>query len=229
MAHSTPAATLSPRLSAAFAELAADLRRICGDRLRSLVAYGDFAAADDGDSAHALGLVDGFAFPDLVKCAPLASRWRRLGLATPLLLAPEEFQRSLDVFPIEYGEIVARHVVIAGSSPFAGIAVSDADLRRACERQAKSHLIHLREGFLETDGNPTAVAQLVAASAPAFRSLLLSLEQLEPGAARDAGVAADLPREVAAAADATIADPSALLARYIAAVERLWHYVDRWR
>ena len=220
---------LEPRLSAAFAELASDLRRVCGDRLRSLVAYGDFSETDNGEGAHALALVEWLAFPDLAKCVPLAARWRRLGLATPLLLAPEEFRRSLDVFPIEYGEIVARHVVIAGGNPFSGVTVSDADLRRACERQAKSHLIHLREGFLETGGTPAAVAQLIAASAPAFRSLLLSLEQLEPGAAREAGVAVDLPREVASAADATIADPSALLARYIAAVERLWHYVDRWR
>ena len=220
---------MDSRLSTAFAELASDLRRVCGDRLVSLVAYGDLDGLDDAESAHALALIDGLAFPDVAKCVPLAARWRRLGLATPLLLAPDEFRRSLDVFPLEYGEIVARHVVIAGASPFAGVAVSEADLRRACERQAKSHLIHLREGFLETGGTPAAVAQLIAASAPAFRSLLLSLEQLEPGAAREAGVAADLPREVAAAADATITDPSALLARYIATVERLWHYVDRWR
>ena len=229
MGHSTAGApSLEPRLTAAFTELAADLRRVCGDRLVSVVAYGDLGGSEDS-GVHALALVDGLSFADLAKCVALAPRWRRLGLETPLLLAPEEFRRSLDVFPIEYGEIVAKHVVVAGSNPFAGVAVNDADLRRACERQAKSHLIHLREGFLETGGNPAAVAQLIAASAPAFRSLLLSLEQLEPGAARDAGVGADLPREVAAAADATIADPSALLARYIAAVERLWHYVDRWR
>ena len=103
---------LEPRLSAAFAELASDLRRVCGNRLVSLIAYGDFGGSDD-EEAHALALVDGLAFPDLAKCVPLAPRWRRLGLATPLLLAPDEFRRSLDVFPIEYGEIVAKHVVVA--------------------------------------------------------------------------------------------------------------------
>ena len=229
MAHSSAdAATLEPRLSAAFTELAGDLRRAVGERLTSLVAYGDLSGTGD-DGAHALALVDRLSFADLARCVSHAPRWRRLGLATPLLLAPEEFRRSLDVFPIEYGEILARHIVVAGSDPFAGITVNEGDLRRACERQAKSHLIHLREGFLETGSHAAAVARLIAASAPAFRALLLSLERLEPGAARDAGVAADLPREVAAAADATIADPSALLARYIAAVERLWQYVDRWR
>jgi hypothetical protein len=36
-------------------------------------------------------------------------------------------------------------------------------------------------------------------------------------------------REIASAGASTIADPSALLVRYVAAVESLWQQVDRWR
>ena len=71
----------------------------------------------------------------------------------PLLLSRQEFARSLDVFPVEYGEIVANHVTIVGDDPFAGATIAEADLRRSCELQAKSHLIHLREGFLEAGGD----------------------------------------------------------------------------
>ena len=189
----------------------------------SLVAYGDAA------EAHTLALVDQVTFADLAKCAPLTPSWHRLGIATPLVLSREEFRRTLDVFPLEYGDIIARHVVLAGSDPFTAIAVSDIDLRRGCERQAKSHLIHLREGFLETAGDAQAVARLIAASAPAFRTLLTHLERLDPGARVRAGISEELPYEVAAAGEATIAEPSALFARYIAAVERVWQYVDAWR
>ena len=41
-----------------------------------------------------------------------------------------EFERSLDVFPLEYGEIVANHVTIVGHDPFAGARIAEADLRR---------------------------------------------------------------------------------------------------
>jgi hypothetical protein len=210
---------------ATFEMLARDLRRVFGERLTSLVAYG----RRDEEGAHTLALVDRIAFADLAQCAALVPSWHRLGLDTPLILTYHEFRRTLDVFPLEYGDIIAHHVVIAGSNPFAGAAVAEADLRRACEQQAKSHLIHLREGFLETHGDPPAVARMIAASAPAFRTLLHNLERLEPGASRSAGISEELPREVAGAGDATIAEPSALLARYIAAVERLWQYVDAWR
>jgi len=219
--HSLPA-TISKSASDAVAR---DLRRVFGERLTSLVAYGD----EDDEGAHTLALVERLAFADLARCAPLVPTWHRLGLATPLILTQDEFRRTLDVFPLEYGDIIARHLVIAGSNPFSSIAVPEADLRRGCELQAKSHLIHLREGFLEIHGDPPAIARMIAASAPAFRALLQNLERLEPGAGNRAGISDDLPAEVSGAADATIAEPSALLSRYVAAVERLWQYVDAWR
>ena len=51
--------------------------------------------------------------------------------------------------------------VVAGANPFASLAVDPADLRRACEVQARSHLLHLREGFLETRGRADALAVLI--------------------------------------------------------------------
>ena len=56
---------------------------------------------------------------------------------------------------------------------------------------------------------------------------------LADDAERFVGVPAALTRDVLAAGTAggptTIADPTALLARYIDAVEDLWAFVDRWK
>jgi hypothetical protein len=220
--------------------LTADLRRVFGERLHSLAAYGIAARAAHGGPLHTLALVERLTFDDLTASAPLAGGWRKRGLDMPLLLEREEFQRTLDVFPLEYGEIIARHVVIAGADPFAGVTVSPTDVRRALEQQAKSHLIHLREGFLETGADPQAVARLIAASAPAFHTLLVGIARLsgEPdddpaeAAEQQIGLPSSVVREVLAAGGGTlssIVDPMPLLARYIAAVERIWEYVDTWR
>jgi hypothetical protein len=210
----------------AFETLTADLRRIFGARLQSLVAYG---SPDDPDGVHTLALVDRVDFHDLTACAPRTRDWRRAGAAVPLLLSRDEFLRTLDVFPVEYGGIIANHRLIAGEDVLAGLQVSDADLRRGCELQTKSHLIHLREGYVETGGSPPLVARLIAASAPALSSLLANLQRLDDGAAARAGLTPELVREVASADANQIAEPSALLARYLAAVDRLWQEVDRWR
>jgi hypothetical protein len=237
------ATTLSPTVHAALQALAADLRRIFGNRLHSVSAYG--LASANGDGVHSIALVDRLDFDDLAACAPLAARWDAAGLAVPLLLEQDEFARTLDVFPLEYGAIIADHLPIYGDDPFEGLVVAEQDLRRACELQAKSHLIHLREGFLETGGDPRAVGRLIGASAAGFSHLLASIVALvTPGRTTPAGdalaaaadeylgVDAGLTREVLAASGAgpsTIADPSALLARYIGAVERLWEFVDAWK
>jgi hypothetical protein len=156
------------------------------------------------------------------------------------VLERDEFLRTLDVFPLEYGDIIAHHVLIAGPDPFAAARVSPADVRRACELSAKSHLIHLREAFMESGADPLAVGRLIAASAPSFTGLLRNIARLADDddadiaatAERQIGIPAGVVREVMSAGrgtQSTIAEPTALMARYIAAAERVWEYVDTWR
>ena len=223
---------------AALTGLRADLDRVFGNRLEALVAYGLDARAGE-EPLHALALVERLTFDDLAACARLADGWQRRGLDVPLLLERAEFLRTLDVFPLEYGAIVARHVLIAGRDPFAGVSVPVEYVRRAVELHAKSLLIHLREGYLESGGDAAAVGRLIAASAPALRAVVLNAGRLAGAAETDdvpalaerqLGVPAATVRDVLSASRASsIADPDALFARYLDAAERLWEYVDQWR
>ena len=72
----------------------------------------------------------------------------------------------------------ARTRELYGDDPFAQASISRADLRRACETQVKSHLVHLREGFIEARGIPSAVGELVRTAAPAFAALLRNVARL---------------------------------------------------
>lgn len=227
---------------AAFLALAADLRRIFGVGLHALVAYGLEHRSPD-EPVHTLALVQRVTFEDLAACAPSVESWQQAGLAVPLLISREEFERTLDVFPLEYDAILADHIVIDGTDPFAGIRVASADLRRACEEQAKSHLIHLREAFLEGSREPRAIGNLIAASAPVFRTLLVNIARLDAEgrggsyetiaatAERQIGIPAALVADVLAYSRSAspAVDPTALYARYLAAAERVWNYVDGWR
>ena len=236
-------ATLSTAAHAALQRMSADLRRTFGNRLRAVCAYG--LASQDAET-RSIVLVDRLTFEDFAACVPLARRWDEDDLAVPLILDRDEFERTLDVFPLEYGEIIASHVLIYGDEdPFEDASVDIADRRRGCELQAKSHLIHLREGFLESGGDPRAVSGLIAASSEGFRRLLVNMVLLvsppeehgtiadQPAAAaRFIGIPAELTREVLAAAGSrpsTITDPTALLKRYVNAVERIWEFVDGWK
>jgi hypothetical protein len=226
----------------AAATLADDLKTVFGPRLRSVVAYGAHLDGDSAGPITALALVSNLTIEDLDACASNTGRWGRLGLATPLVLPEDEFRRSLDVFPLEYGEIVRAHAHVYGGDPFTDVVIEPGDLRRACELQIKSHLVHLREGYLEAGGGLKAIAALVVASAPAFAALLRNVARLRGVSstermettrrgATEAGVPADVVEAVLALEHRPTAgavDAARLFPQYLAAVEQLAGTVDRW-
>ena len=233
---------MTSTLTHAASRLVADLRRVFGDRLRSVVAYGPHVDGVADAPLTCLALVTTLTMSDLEACAHVARGWKHGRVATPLVLPEAEFLDSLDVFPLEYGEIVRSGVVVYGDNPLPNITIPAADLRRACEAQVKSHLVHLRQGYLETGGRPRDVAELVRASAPAFAALLRNVARLagvhssdRMTATYDGGRAAGLPAGIVAdvlalehPAGVPTGDAARLFPEYLDAVQQLATAVDAW-
>lgn len=239
--------------------LLADLRTVFADRLRSLSVYGPHAEGEGATGPiSCLALVSSLTSLDLDACGRAVHSWHRQGIATPLILPEHEFARSLDAFPLEYSEMLRAHAHVYGADPFATIAIGPEDLRRACETQVKSLLLHLREEYMEAAGRPAAVAELVQVSAPGFAALLRNVARLHGGAVavqagthhvaaeggassrtvatREGARLASLePRVVAEVLELeqprgmTSTDAARLFPEYLAAVEQLARFVDTWR
>ncbi len=222
--------------------LATDLTRVFGARLRSVAVYGPHARGEARGPVPCLCLVTELRAADLDACAGQIRQWHAAGLATPLVVPLDEFRASLDAFPLEYGDIIEHHVVVAGEDLLAGAAVSPADLRRACETQVKSHLLHLRQQYLEAHGSPVIVARLLADAAPSFAALLERVASLRgvgaadaDGGSRAGAALAGLPESTVSAVLAlthgdalTTPGDARLFPDYLAAVEQLAAFVDTW-
>lgn len=219
---------LTPAARRAFDRQGADLGRVFAARLIAFVA----------STTHAgIAFVERVNVGDLDALGAMAETWHKEHLETPLLLTPAEFQRSLDVFPVEYQAIIDRHVVILGTPPFAGARVSPDELRRACEVQAKSHLLHLRQGWIDAGGHEERLEALVARSAAPLGALLTHVARLTGttpplplDGARVAGLPVDLIQSVLAL-ETLPEDAHVVVDRlpdYLAAAEALWEFVDRW-
>ena len=236
-----------------------DLRGVFGTRLQSLIIYGQHArahahgaagrdashghASHDLPRIHTLAIVEALTADDLRACAPRVTAWHDAGLGTPLIVAAHEFERSLDAFPFEFGAILSDHTIVTGSSPFEGLTVDPQDLRRACEVQARGHLLHLREGYLETRGNGDALAILVVKSSAPFAALVESVARLDGAATggaeaaarhvdRSLGLAGPTATDVVALVGVSEMSANAaerLFPPYLEAAERLVSYIDRWR
>jgi hypothetical protein len=147
----------------------------------------------------------------------------------------------VEAFPVEYGEIIDTHTVLLGTDPFAGVEIAPRDLRRALEGRTASHLLHLRENFVEVGGRPTMVDALVRESAPGFQALLRRMARLDgtPAdtptglalwAATRAGLDARIVSDVLAMANepSPAVDAVRLFPEYLDTVEALLHVIDRW-
>jgi hypothetical protein len=240
----------------ALSALERDLHAVFGSRLQSLVAYGERArhagghGSSDGHGAHGsarrpartLAVVEALSHDDLRACAAHIESWHEQGLGTPLLIAVHEFGRALDAFPFEFGAILADYDVAHGTDPFLGLKVEAADLRRACEVQARGHLLHLREGFLETRGRSDALSVLIVDSAPAFAALVASVAYLDGVDRGHAGASArhvehrvSIPATASAivalagVSEISSADAEGLFGPYLETVSRLVGYIDTWQ
>ena len=144
------------------ARVADDLGGIFGARLRAVLVFGTHARPHPRTvkaPVQTLAIVDALSYADLAASAERSADWLAHGLDMPLLMPAGEFRQSLDAFPLEYGDIIAHHILVRGEDPFAGLSVAAEDLRRACEVTVRSHAIHLREGFLDL-GREAAIAAL---------------------------------------------------------------------
>ena len=213
--------------------MAADLRRVFGARFVALVASSHHTVA---------AFVWSIGPDDLDALGSLVESWTRERLPPPLLMTPDEFRRSLDTFPAEYQALLDHHVVIDGVPPFDGVRINPDDLRRACEAQARGHLIHLRQGWIDAHGDTRRLEALIIRSAAPLRIVLANLAQLQGEDHRDdaslasfaeraAGMSAALVRAVLAL-DTNSAAAHTLVPRlreYLSDTERLWAFVDGWR
>lgn len=188
--------------------LTAQLRNVFGERLHMVVAF--------GGGQHICAVVDRITPEDLAACAALYAGWKKAGFEPPLLVAADELPRALDAFPLEFSEIISTRRLLAGADLLGALAVQDVDLRRACEVQARSHLIHLREAYMETGDDPRAVARLVSASAVPFHALLSNVARLD---------GTDVDSLVSRLDLVGFANG---FSESLRAAERLVDYVDRW-
>lgn len=213
-----------------------DLKAIFGARLEAFVTY-----APAVSPAPSLALVTSLDLADLGACAGRVRRWQASGAATPVVLTRREFARSLDAFPVEFGEIITHHQTLHGDDPFAGLSVAPRDLRRACESQIRSLLLHIREDYMEAAGSHRAVAAVVLDSAAEFRALLSLVARLagETGDQRqlaqwaserlglDAKVVSDV-LHIANELERSGIDAARLFPQYLAVTEQLARHIDEW-
>jgi len=116
--------------------------------------------------------------------APLGKRYKKKGIAAPLTMTPEYINNSLDVFPIEFLDFKLIHETVFGEDILNDIDIRMDDLRHQCEREVKSKLIGLRQGYISSQGDKKLLVERFSASIngymPLFRGIIFLMGKQIP-------------------------------------------------
>ena len=162
-------------------ELVAQLQKVYGAQLRTVVLYGSAAAGEHiakRSDYNVLVIVDALTMQHMRAEAAVSRAWGEKGNPPPLTLTLSEWRGSADIFPMEYADILERHRVLYGTPPFEGISVDREHLRLQVEHEAMGKLLKLRQGVLASGGDTKAQAELLAASLSTIMVIFRAFERL---------------------------------------------------
>src|SRR3954470_15914280 len=137
-------------------ELVRQLQLAYTDALRSVVLFGSAVAGEHRPKTsdyNVLVIVDSLPLERLRAVAAVSKAWAEDGYPPPMTFTTREWKSSSDIFPMEYADILERHRVLFGESPFHGITVKPSDLRLQVEQQTMGKLLQLRQATMGAGGD----------------------------------------------------------------------------
>lgn len=174
--------SISENVKGRLDELVESLSKSLGKDLESVIVHGSAARG---------GWREGSSDVDLVIVLKDASREKLDSIANALqvarfaarieamVLASREVDRSADVFPLFYGDIVRHHVVVHGSDPFEKLDIGKHHIRLRVEQELREAQIRLRRAVIDGLGAENALRGAVARKVRQVRTPLHALLELK--------------------------------------------------
>ena len=106
-------------------------------------------------------------------------KWRKANVAVPLFMTKDFISSSLDCYPIEFLNMQNNCELIYGENVLAPLVFQPEDLRLQIERELKGKILWLREGYVESEGSPRRLRDLITRSFTAFASIFNAMIYLK--------------------------------------------------
>jgi hypothetical protein len=158
-----------------------EVKAAFGDQLEGLLLYGSAVRGEflrGRSNLNTLLLVSSCDSAVLKQYSLLHRRWSKEQIVVPLFLTEEELPRSAAVFPLEFLEIQEQHRVLDGRDPFIGFHVKTDRLREAVVQGLTSHIVRLRQRYVEGGGNDEATMIVLPLSITSTIPLLRGVRRL---------------------------------------------------
>jgi hypothetical protein len=158
-----------------------DVKGVFGEQLEGMLLYGSAVRGEflpGRSNLNILLLVSSYDSAVLKRYSALHRHWSKEQIVVPLFLTEEELHTSAAVFPLEFLEIQEQHRVLGGRDPFIGFHVKTDRLRETVVQGVTSHLLRLRQRYVEGGGSDDATTILLPLSITSIVPLLRGVQRL---------------------------------------------------
>jgi hypothetical protein len=164
-----------------FDELVSGLQSAQDGNLVSVIVYGSAVAAPGNprrSDYQLLIITNRLAARDLREMRPVVRWWTEMGYEMPVLITAEEFDDSLDVFPIEFRLMKRAYRTLYGQDLLAGREASKEHLRWQTEHELRGKLLRLRSLALPAGESTDQLAGLMTESVVTFVRLMRPVPEI---------------------------------------------------
>jgi hypothetical protein len=189
-------AGLIPTVADKIAPMVEDMLREHASNIHSISIVGSAVVSDYHEKISDINSVVVLHDMDLkfiIFLAPLGKKYGKKRIAAPLVMTPEYIRDSLDAFPIEFFDFKLIHKTVYGPDIFKDLEIAGPPLRIQAEREVKTRLIGLRQGYISSLGKKERLAAVLlrsfTGSMALFRAVIALLGK-EPPVSRAEVVAA---------------------------------------
>jgi hypothetical protein len=158
-------------MNSQFGELVSRLHASQGRNLVSVIVYGSAIVAPGNtpkSDYHIVIVTRRLSATDLRLARPIAQWWTAEGYSLPVFFTAEEFDHSLDVYPIEFRHMKRAYQVLHGPDLLAGKEISNESLRWQTEHELRGKLLRLRSLYLPASLSAHDLMRLMTQSVVTF-------------------------------------------------------------
>lgn len=102
---------------------------------------------------HSAVIVEQVTLKQLLGLSRLGKKYGAKGIEAPLLLPMEHVRGGGDVFPMEFLDFKENHRCVMGENLFATLQITEANLRRQCERELRLWGFQLQDAAVRSAGD----------------------------------------------------------------------------
>jgi len=158
-----------------------ELKNTLGANLKSVILYGSQASGEavkKYSDYNLLLILEKLDFPVLKDLCQPVNKWMKKNNPAPVMFKENRFNKSFDVFPIEFLDIQEHHKLLHGTNPFVNMKIDLGNLRHECEHELKGKYLKLRQEYIAVKGKPSRLKPLLISSISTFLVLFRTVIRL---------------------------------------------------